>query len=149
MTPRRAPRGRAVREGAAHPEPRRLLLDTHVWLWWQAGDRRLGAEAVRAIGQAAEVRFSAVSAWEVAIKSAIGKLVLPSGADVAAELERDGFQTLAVELAHAEALRGLPPLHRDPFDRMLVAQALVEGLTLVTADPALARYGVPTVDATA
>jgi PIN domain nuclease of toxin-antitoxin system len=149
VTPRRAPRRRAVREGVRRPAPRRrLLLDTHVWLWWQAGDKRLGRDTLRAIRQAAEVRLSAASAWEIAIKSAIGKLVLPLDADIEAELERDGFQPLAVEVAHAEALRGLPVLHRDPFDRMLVAQAMVEGLTLVTADPALARYGVAVLDAT-
>ncbi len=124
-----------------------MLLDTHVWLWWQTGDKRLGRETVRVIQRAAEVRFSAASAWEMAIKSAIDKLVLPPHADVEAELERDGFQDLPVEMAHAEALRGLPALHRDPFDRMLIAQAMVEGLTLVTADPALARYGAPVMDA--
>ena len=128
--------------------PRRLLLDTHVWLWWQADDPRLGPAARRNIHSAAEVRFSAASAWEIAIKSALGKLRLPRGADIDAELARDGFVPLAVEIAHADGVRALPALHRDPFDRLLVAQALAEGLTLVTADAALARYDVPVVDAT-
>ena len=151
MPARRAPRAvreRSPRASTASLTARRLLLDTHVWLWWQADDRRLGPEARSNIHAAAEVRFSAASAWEIAIKSAIGKLVLPKGADIHAELERDGFVPLAVEIAHAEGVRALPPLHRDPFDRLLVAQALAEGLTLVTADPALGRYAVAVLDAT-
>jgi PIN domain nuclease of toxin-antitoxin system len=119
------------------------LLDTHVWLWWQADDRRLGSAARNAISAAAEVRFSAASAWEIAIKVSIGQLRLPRGADIDAELRRDGFRSLGVDITHTAALMGLPRLHRDPFDRMLVAQAMVEGLTLATADDELARYGVP------
>jgi PIN domain nuclease of toxin-antitoxin system len=124
-----------------------LLLDTHVWLWWQLDDRRLGAKARTAIASAAEVRLSAASVWEMAIKSAIGKLALPRGADIADELERDGFIPLAVEVEHADGVRALPALHRDPFDRLLVSQAIAEGLTLVTADAQLAGYGVTLVDA--
>ena len=127
---------------------RRLLLDTHTWLWWQAGDRRLGAGARRAIARAAEVRFSAASAWEIAIKSSTGKLRHPASTTIEAELDVDGFQSLPVELTHADELRVLPPLHRDPFDRMLVAQARVERLTLVTADERLSGYDVPVIRAT-
>ena len=127
---------------------RRLLLDTHVWLWWQSGDPRLGQETRELLQQASEVRFSAASVWEMAIKSSIGKLTLPPNADVASELAHSGFRALPVEIVHAEAVRHLPLLHRDPFDRMLVAQAQVEGLTLVTGDVALAAYDVPTLDAT-
>jgi PIN domain nuclease of toxin-antitoxin system len=141
-------RGRARRAAAEPLAPRRLLLDTHVWLWWQANDRRLGPAARRIIGAAAEVRFSAASAWEIAIKCGLGKLELPPGADIDAELARDGFLALPVEIAHADGVRALPPVHRDPFDRLLVAQAHAEGLALVTADPALARYGVAVVAAT-
>lgn len=94
------------------------------------------------------MRFSAASAWEIAIKSAIGKLEVPAGSSISRELELDGFTQLPVTIAHADAVRQLPPLHRDPFDRMLVAQALVEGLTIVTADEALRAYGVAVVDAT-
>ncbi|MBA3889069.1 MAG: type II toxin-antitoxin system VapC family toxin [Gemmatimonadaceae bacterium] len=128
--------------------PRRLLLDTHTWLWWQSRDRRLGRAARRLVSSADDVRFSAASAWEIAIKSAIGKLEVPAGSSISRELELDGFTQLPVTIAHADAVRQLPPLHRDPFDRMLVAQALVEGLTIVTADEALRAYGVAVVDAT-
>jgi PIN domain nuclease of toxin-antitoxin system len=145
VTPR-ARRAR-VKRVAEPPAPalasRRLLLDTHTWLWWQADDRHLGARTRAAIQSAAEVRFSAASAWEIAIKSSLGKLTLPRNASIEAELERDGFEPLAVEVAHAEALRGLPPLHRDPFGRMLVAQAKTEGLTLVTGDDQMEQYGIP------
>ncbi|MDQ2664748.1 MAG: type II toxin-antitoxin system VapC family toxin [Gemmatimonadota bacterium] len=101
----------------------------------------------RLVQRASEVRFSAASAWEMAIKVSIGKLTLPTVADVAAELVRCGFLALSVELAHAEQMRALPPLHADPFDRLLVAQARVEGLTLVTADRQLSVYGVTVIDA--
>ena len=127
---------------------RRLLLDTHVWLWWQSGDTRLGQETRALLQRASEVRFSAASVWEMAIKSSIGKLRLPPNADIAAELAHAGFRALPVKIVHAEAVRHLPLLHRDPFDRLLVAQAQLEGLTLVTGDVALAVYDVPTVDAT-
>jgi PIN domain nuclease of toxin-antitoxin system len=150
----RAPRKRraatAVREArtsVSFPGARRLLLDTHVWLWWQIDDRRLGESARKAIASAPEVRLSAASVWEIAIKSALGKLTLPRGADILEELDRDGFMPLAVEVEHAARLRELPLLHRDPFDRMLISQALSEGLTLVTADPQLEGYGVTLVDA--
>lgn len=126
---------------------RRLLLDTHVWLWWQADDARLGGETRRAVQRASEVRFSAASAWEIAIKVSLGKLKLPKNADVDAALAASGFLTLPVEIAHAEDVRRLPPLHGDPFDRMLVAQARMEGLTLVTADAQLAAYGISIIDA--
>ena len=148
----RAKRGRTVRHArvseAPAIAPQRLLLDTHVWLWWQADDRRLGRAARHAMTTAAEVWFSAASAWEMSIKSSLGKLKLPRGADIEAELDRDGFEPLAVEVAHAVAVRKLPDIHRDPFDRMLVAQASVEGLRLVTADAALARYNVSILSAT-
>src|SRR5947209_2262693 len=135
-----------VRE-APPPLSRRLLLDTHVWLWWQADDARLGRGARKAIASAPEVRFSVVSAWEIAIKSSLGKLALPRGFDVAEEVERDGFLPLAVEMEHAAGVLRLPSRHRDPFDRMLISQAIAEGLTLVTGDPQLDSYGVGLLDA--
>lgn len=140
-----APRRRVV---GAETVSRRLLLDTHVWLWWQADDTRLGTESRRLIQRASEVRFSAVSAWEIAIKAGLGKLQLPKGADVGAALAESGFVALPVDIEHAEDVRRLPDLHRDPFDRMLVAQARIEGLTMVTADRQLAAYGIPVIDAT-
>lgn len=149
MTPARR-RARKAFPGSVSPadlEPRRVLLDTHVWLWWQADDARLGAATRRLLQRASEVRFSVASAWEIAIKVAIGKLTLPLAADIAAELSRTGFMSLSIELAHAEEVRKLPRLHADPFDRMLVAQSRVEGLTLVSADRELAAYGITVLDA--
>jgi PIN domain nuclease of toxin-antitoxin system len=142
----RKKRASAVREGPARL-PRRLLLDTHVWLWWQIDHPRLGTAARGAIAAASEVRLSVASVWEMSIKSAIGKLSLPKDADILRELELDGFVPLPIELEHAVRVADLPALHRDPFDRMLVAQAILEGLTLVTADPHLGKYGVALLDA--
>jgi PIN domain nuclease of toxin-antitoxin system len=144
---KRRKKAATVAEAAATYLPRRILLDTHVWLWWFAGDKRLGPETTALIKAAAQVRFSAASAWEIAIKRSIGKLVMRSEVDVSRELARDGFSELPISIAHADALRSLPNPHRDPFDRMLVAQAQVEGLAIVTADAAIAQYDVPIVDA--
>ena len=117
-----------------------LLLDTHVVLWWISGARV--RRAVRsAIEDADEVFVSVASAWEVAIKVALGKLALPGRFEDG--VEAHGFSKLPIEFRHAEALVALPRHHADPFDRMLVAQALVEGMTLVTRDGALRAYGVP------
>lgn len=127
--------------------PRRILLDTHVWLWWQADDARLGPRTRDLLQRASEVRFSAASAWEIAIKVAIGKLTLPDDADIVGELSQSGFLALPIEIAHADDVRHLPLLHSDPFDRLLVAQARLEGLTLVSADNQLAAYGIAVLDA--
>ena len=117
-----------------------LLLDTHVVLWWRLGSRRLSANARRAIGSSLFVYVSAASAWEVAIKLALGRLRLQ---DPIEEHVRDArFQPLPITFAHAAEAGRLPPLHSDPFDRMLVAQARVEGLTLVTHDRDLVAYDV-------
>jgi PIN domain nuclease of toxin-antitoxin system len=117
----------------------RLLVDTHVFLWWRGDDPRLGEverEAIRD-GQN-DVFLSASSIWEIAIKRSLGRLETPEPASAAAV--RLGFEPLPISFAHAEATTLLPPLHRDPFDRMLVAQARTEGLTLVTHDPAIRTY---------
>ena len=121
---------------------RRLLLDTHVLLWWLSDDPSLKAP-VRAQLAAPEnlVFVSAASVWEIRIKEALGKLELPS--DFAAVLDAQAFEALSVTATHAHALRGLPMHHRDPFDRLLIAQANVEGLTLVSHDDSLRAYGVP------
>lgn len=118
----------------------RLLLDTHVALWWRQDSPRVGREARRAIGGAGQVFVSAASAWEVAIKTAIGRLRLkdPFSDLVAAS----GFEELPIAFRHAERLHALPPHHADPFDRMLVAQAQVEELVLVTHDRAVEPYEV-------
>jgi len=117
----------------------RLLLDTHAFLWWVGDDARLGAaerEAVRDGGN--DVLLSAASVWEMAIKQALGRLQAPAA--VSTVVDDLGIERLPIRFEHAEATRLLPPLHRDPFDRMLVAQAKVEGLTLVTRDPSIRSY---------
>lgn len=119
-----------------------LLLDTHVFLWWLSDDGRLTAPVRTAIERDnASVYVSAVSAWEIATKAALGKLE-PRGIDVVAEIEAGGFLELWIGARHVQEACRLPRHHADPFDRMLVAQARVEGLTLVTYDPALANYDV-------
>ena len=116
-----------------------VLLDTHVLIWWDEG-RRIAAAARQAIEEADSVYVSAVSAWEVAIKTGLGRLRPTRTVEEAAS--ESGFLELPVTFRHAERVAGLPSHHRDPFDRMLVAQAAVEELTLVTRDPVFARYGV-------
>ena len=120
-----------------------LLLDTHVILWWQRDDRRLGAAARRAIARADVVWVSAVSGWEVSIKSALGRLRLDEPFHVL--VAADDFTELPMTLAHATQLQQLAPHHTDPFDRMLVAQALAERATIVSHDRALAPYGAPMI----
>ena len=121
-----------------------VLLDTHVLIWWDEG-RRIAAAARRAIEYADAVYVSTASAWEVAIKTALGRLRPTRTVEEAAS--DSGFVELPVTFRHAERVTGLPPHHRDPFDRMLVAQAAVEELTLVTRDPVFARYGVALIEA--
>ena len=123
----------------------RLLLDTRVLLWTIVESRRLSAAARALIGEPDnELTFSSASLWEVAIKAGRGRDDFRI--DVSS-LRRSLFDNEYAELpmtgAHAVALRSLPAIHRDPFDRMLVAQAIVEGLTLVTSDPAVAKYSGP------
>ena len=118
----------------------RLLLDTHIFLWWRAKDPRLPGDTREAISKAEAVFVSAASAWEAAIKAALGRLEYPG--TIEAGVEESGFEKLAVSFAHAEHAAGLPVHHRDPFDRMLVAQAHLEQLTLVTNDARVARYDV-------
>jgi PIN domain nuclease of toxin-antitoxin system len=121
-----------------------LLLDTHVLIWWDEG-RRLAAEARRAIADADSVYVSAASAWEVAIKTGLGRLRPIRTVEQA--VDESGFLELPVTFRHAERVGKLPPHHRDPFDRLLVAQADVEELTLVTRDTVFARYGVAVIGA--
>ncbi len=127
-----------------------LLLDTQALLWWKGGSRKLGRRARRAIeSEAVTVRVSAASMWEMAIKIQSGRLTLkkPLEAWMPEGLERDGFLLLSVSVEHAVAVASLPAHHHDPFDRMLVAQARVEGLTLVTSDAAFDEYDVRVLDA--
>lgn len=122
----------------------RLLLDTHFLLWWLGDDPLLGDRAREAISAPENlIFFSAASIWELRIKEGIGKIELPD--DFTDVVLAQAFEPLAVTVRHADALRALPLHHRDPFDRMLVAQARVEGLTILTRDEVIPRYGVPTL----
>lgn len=119
----------------------RLLLDTHVFLWWCENSRHLQKTTRLAIQEADDVFVSAASAWEVALKVALGKLRIPG--PFAAAVAASSFDELPISFAHAAAVSSLPVHHTDPFDRMLAAQARVESLTLVTHDPQLRAYAVP------
>jgi len=122
----------------------KLLLDTHAALWFLSGDEQLGENARRyLLDETNRVLLSAAVVWEIAIKRSLGKLVVPS--EYRSLLLEAGVQPLPVSLEHAAAVEALPWHHRDPFDRMLVAQASVEGAALVSLDPALAPYGVTLV----
>lgn len=123
-----------------------LLLDTHVLIWWLADDEALSGGARRAISNPNNlVLVSAASAWEIAIKTAAGKLNVPGNLET--ELSSNGFRALPITLAHGEAAGRLPMHHRDPFDRVLIAQAMIEGLTLVTRDRRMEPYGVKLIRA--
>jgi PIN domain nuclease of toxin-antitoxin system len=118
----------------------RLLLDTHVFIWWQVDDPRLNAAAREGIREAEQAYVSAASAWEIAIKAPLGKITgVPN---MAGNLIQYGFHELGVSIAHAERVSALPLHHRNPFDRMLIAQSECEGLTLVTHDRVLEAYGI-------
>lgn len=120
---------------------KRLLLDTHVVLWWLADDAELSEELKTTIDQEVDVFVSAATVWEVAIKQQLGKITAP--ADLPEQIRDSELPNLAITSNHALAAGRLPPIHRDPFDRMLVAQAQSEGLTLVTRDKVLRSYHVP------
>lgn len=124
----------------------KLLLDTHVVLWWVDDDRRLGREARRAIAMADFVWVSAASGWEVATK--LSQRHLRVSEPLRVTVSADSFTELPFTLRHAGELQRLPFHHRDPFDRILVAQARVEGATIVTHDRDLEPYGVPMIWAT-
>jgi PIN domain nuclease of toxin-antitoxin system len=118
----------------------RLLLDTHALLWWLA-DEDLTAPARDAIADPANlVVVSAASAWEISIKKALGKLTAPD--DLEQQVQAGGFTALPISIAHAIAAGRLARHHEDPFDRMLIAQAIAEGLTIVTRDERFDDYGV-------
>jgi PIN domain nuclease of toxin-antitoxin system len=122
----------------------KLLLDTHAALWWLADDARMGTNAARGLAdERNQVLLSAAVIWEVAVKRSLGKLDAPE--DLAPTLLGAGALPLPVSLEHAAAVEHLPWHHRDPFDRLLVAQALAEGAAIVSRDEPLAGYGVPLV----
>ena len=124
----------------------RLLLDTHAFLWWLDDNPTLSANARSAIRNPEnEVYVSAATAWEIAIKKKLGKLKAPAG--LARELDSHNFAPLSISFEHALAVETLPDHHDDPFDRILVAQAIAEGLTLVTRDEIIHKYRVNILEA--
>ena len=123
----------------------RLLLDTHAFLWFIAGDSKLSATARAAIEDPGNEKLvSAGSLWEIAIKISLGKLTLaePFGVIIPRELARNGFAILPIQPTHADRISRMPFHHRDPFDRLLIAQAQEESLELVSLDPQFDAYGV-------
>lgn len=125
----------------------RLLVDTHAFLWFLSGDAKLSRAARRALDAAdAEWHVSAASVWEMAIKSSLGRLTLPATAEdyIAGKID-SGLRMLAIDWTHAAAVERLPFHHRDPFDRLLVAQAQAESLAVVTNDRVFRKYGVQVI----
>jgi len=123
----------------------RLLLDTHALLWWLDGDRRLSLKARRAIAsESNSILVSAVSAWEITTKARLGKLpgATDVAADVAACVASQGFLPLDITILHAQRAGRLPGAHRDPFDRMLIAQSQIEDVALVSDDDAFDPFDV-------
>lgn len=120
-----------------------VLLDTQAFLWWVSDDARLSKRASRAIAGSACL-LSMASCWEMAIKVSLGRLTLPRAVDrfVQEQLEVNGFSLLTVALEHVAGVAALPFHHRDPFDRLLAAQAIAEEVAVVSADPVFPRYGV-------
>ncbi len=124
-----------------------LLLDTHVFLWLQTDPDRLGEHRPIVEDERTQLLLSAASSWEIAIKYQLGRLPLPEppGRYVPDRMRAIGAQALAIEHPHALAVAVLPRLHRDPFDRLLVAQATLLDLTIATGDLAVAQYPIPTL----
>jgi PIN domain nuclease of toxin-antitoxin system len=123
----------------------RVLLDTHVFLWWVEGDRAVPAKARAVIAdQQNECLISLVSAWELAIKTGLGKLklALPVKRYIVEHAAANGFRMLDIRMAHIGRVETLAPHHGDPFDRLLIAQAVEEKLPVITADPVFRKYGV-------
>ena len=127
-----------------------VLVDTHVWIWSLADPGRLSPESRSLLSSSRNVVYlSAASAWELAIKAALGKIELPEPVEtyVPTRMARQGITALPITHTHALRVSTLPPHHRDPFDRLLIAQALVEGLPILTADAAFDRYEVEVIRA--
>jgi PIN domain nuclease of toxin-antitoxin system len=118
---------------------KRLLLDSHVFLWWLVNDQRLGVKARGLIQDPKNQIFvSAATTWEISIKRALGKIYAPE--DMSSIIDDEGFIALSISAYHGDQAGLLPDLHKDPFDRMLIAQAQSEGLVLVTADEKIFKY---------
>ena len=126
----------------------RILLDTHAFLWWVLDDPHLSPAAREIIADGStDVLVSAATAYEVGLKAASGRLTIPGSPEtyVSSRISLEGFEPLAIGVPHALRAAVLPPIHRDPFDRLLVAQAQIEGVPIMTVDPAIARYDVETI----
>ena len=126
----------------------RFLLDTHTFLWWVADDPQLSLSAKTIISNPDnEIYFSVVSAWEIIIKVGTGKFSLsePPEIYIPSRITSNQFETLTVQMPHILRINGLPNFHKDPFDRLLIAQSLVEDLSLITVDQAIAQYPVKTI----
>lgn len=120
----------------------RILLDSHAFLWWLAENPKLSADARKAVADPSSIiHVSAATIWELSIKAALGKLDL-DGADLVEEIGANDFVELPMTARHSLAAATLPHHHGDPFDRMLIAQAQLEDLTIVTRDPAFRAYGI-------
>lgn len=125
-----------------------LLLDTHAFLWWVTADPQLSEAASEAIADGANtIYLSAATAWEIANKAGLGKLQLPADPEpfLKRQLALNAIEVLSIDHRHALHVFSLPRLHRDPFDRILIAQSQVESLTIVTADEMIGRYEVKTI----
>lgn len=126
---------------------KRLLLDTHVFIWWMSGSANLGSMAIKQISDPEnKVFISAVSVWEMMIKRQLGKLECPDNLD--SIIEELGFEQLDISAQHAVQTDHLPMHHKDPFDRMLIAQSQVDGLQIITKDERFSDYQVSLIDAT-
>ncbi len=123
-----------------------LLLDTHVLLWWLDDNPTLSGKAKDAIADNENMVFvSAAVIWEIRIKQALGKLKIPG--NFQSVLKKQPFEMLDITVEHAHAIRNLKAYHRDPFDRILIAQTIIEGLTLVTRDNFIKKYNIPAIEA--
>lgn len=126
----------------------RALLDTHAFLWWITDDPRLSPRVHKIIGEGEnELFLSAASGWEIAFKAQLGRLQLSGDlvGFISQQLHLNAIQSLPIQMSHALHVHTLPGLHRDPFDRLLVAQSQLENLPILTADPQIARYSVTTI----
>jgi len=126
----------------------KVLLDTHVFLWWIVDDPRLSPRARKIIGNEENTPFlSAASAWEIAIKAKLGRLKLPDDPErfIPEQMALNAIESLPVQVSHALHVYTLPEYHSDPFDRIIIAQAQLEGLPILTADSQISRYEVDTI----
>ena len=126
----------------------RLLLDTHTFLWWIADDPRLSKKACEVIGDGKNQLFlSAASGWEIAVKARLGRLQMPDDLEhfILEQMALNAIENLPIILSHALHVYALPDYYRDPFDRLLISQAQLEGLPILTADPQISQYSVEVI----